>query len=181
MGYQVIASESMFEGKVFDVRRDQIELPDGRQFKLDLVVHPGAVALIPIDERGRVWFVRQYRHASGGELLELPAGTLESGETPEHCAARECREEIGMSPGGLEHLGGFYLAPGYSTEYLNVFLATDLRPDPSPSDTDEDIQVEKLTVSDLKELLETGGLQDAKSLAAIAMASGRIGRTSPQV
>ena len=86
-----------------------------------------------------------------------------------------------MSPGGLEHLGGFYLAPGYSTEYLNVFLATDLRPDPSPRDTDEDIQVEKLTVSDLEELLETGGLQDAKSLAAIAMASGRIGRTSPQV
>ncbi len=148
---------------------------DGRESSVDVVVHPGAVALIPIDERKQIWFVRQYRHASGGELLELPAGTLERGEPPEQCAERECQEEIGMSPGKLEHLGGFFLAPGYSTEWLGVYLASELRPDPRPGDADEAIQVEKLSLGRVTELIESGELRDAKSLAALLLAGPRLG------
>ena len=179
MGYRVMASETPFRGRVFEVRKDQVEFPDGRVASVDVVVHPGAVALIPLDERNRIWFVRQYRHSTGGELLELPAGTLEPGEPPEHCAERECREEIGMYPGRLEHLGGFFLAPGYSTEVLSVFLASELRPDPSPPDLDEEIHLEKLGLARVAELIEKRELRDAKSLAALLLAGPRLGLFKP--
>ena len=174
MAYRVTASETLFSGRVFEVRKDRVVLEDGRESSVDVVVHPGAVALIPVDSQNRIWFVRQYRHASGGELLELPAGTLERGEPPEKCAERECQEEIGMSPGKLEHLGGFFLAPGYSTEFLEVYLATELRPDPKPGDPDEEIQVEKLSFDQVVELIRNGGLRDAKSLAALTLAGPRL-------
>jgi len=175
MPYRVTASEILFSGRVFEVRKDRVVLEDGRESSVDVVVHPGAVALIPIDSQKQVWFVRQYRHASGAELLELPAGTLERGEPPEKCAERECREEIGMSPGKLEPLGGFFLAPGYSTEFLRVYLATELRPDPRPPDPDERIQVERLNLGQVVELIRNGGLRDAKSLAALTLAADRLG------
>jgi len=179
MAYRVTASETLFSGRVFEVRKDRVVLEDGRESSVDVVVHPGAVALIPVDSQKQIWFVRQYRHASGGELLELPAGTLERGEPPEQCAERECREEIGMSPGKLEHLGGFFLAPGYSTEFLQVYLATELRPDPRPGDPDEQIQVEKLSLAQVAELIANRGLQDAKSLAALTLAGDRLGLSKP--
>ncbi|MGH2619616.1 MAG: NUDIX hydrolase [Anaerolineales bacterium] len=175
MAYRVTASETLFSGRVFEVRKDRVVLEDGRESSVDVVVHPGAVALIPLDDRKQLWFVRQYRHASGGELLELPAGTLERGEPPEQCAERECQEEIGMFPGKLEHLGGFFLAPGYSTEFLEVYLATELRPDPKPRDPDEQIHVEKLSLGQVVELIGNGGLRDAKSLAALTLAGPRLG------
>lgn len=175
MTNRVTASETLFRGKVFELRRDLVVFEDGREASVDVVVHPGAVALIPIDTLKQLWFVRQYRHASGGELLELPAGTLERGEPPERCAERECQEEIGMSPGKLELLGGFFQAPGYSTEFLQVYLATDLRPEPKPRDLDEQIQVEKLSLEQVVKLIENGGLRDAKSLAALTLAGPRLG------
>jgi len=175
MAYRVTASETLFSGRVFEVRKDRVVLEDGRETSVEVVVHPGAVALIPVDSQKQIWFVRQYRHASGAELLELPAGTLERGEPPEECAERECQEEIGMSPGKLEHLGGFFLAPGYSTEFLEVYLATELRPDPKPRDPDEQIQVERLSLGRVVELMGNGGLRDAKSLAALALAGDRLG------
>jgi len=178
MAYRVIASEILFSGRVFKVRKDHVVLEDGRESSVDVVVHPGAVALIPVDSVNQLWFVRQYRHASGGELLELPAGTLERGEAPEECAERECQEEIGMSPGRLEHLGGFFLAPGYSTEFLEVYLASELRPGPRPPDADEQLQVEKLSLGRVAELLRRGELRDAKSLASLTLAGQRLGLPS---
>ena len=179
MGTRVTASETLYRGKVFDLRKDQIVFEDGRESSVELVVvHPGAVALIPVDELEQIWFVRQYRHASGGELLELPAGTLEPGEPPEQCAQRECQEEIGMFPGKLEHLGGFFLAPGYSTEYLEVYLASELRPGPRPPDADEQLQVEKLSLGRIAELIRRGELRDAKSLASLTLAGQRLGLPS---
>jgi len=178
MAYRVTASETLFSGRVFEVRKDRVVLEDGRESSVDVVVHPGAVALIPVDELEQIWFVRQYRHASGGELLELPAGTLEPGEPPEQCAQRECQEEIGMFPGKLEHLGGFFLAPGYSTEFLEVYLASELRPGPRPRDPDEQIQVEKLSLGRVAELIRRGELRDAKSLASLTLAGQRLGLPS---
>lgn len=169
MKFKTLKSETVYEGKAFDVRREQLLLPDGKKTQFDLVVHPGAVTLIPIDAQGRVLFIRQYRHAVGKELLELPAGTLEAGEEPEACASREVREETGMSAGKLTKVGEFYLVPGYSTEYMYIYLASNLQPDPLPGDDDEFITVEAFTLDKLPDLIRQGVLQDAKSLAALTL------------
>ena len=167
MKFELLKSEPIYQGRAFNVRRDSLLTPGGLEVKLDIIEHIGAVTILPIDEEGQVWFVRQYRHASGKVLLELPAGTLNPGEAPEACAAREVREEIGMAAGRLQKLGSFYLAPGYSTEYMHVFLALDLRPDPLPSDEDEYLSVEKIPAAHLMEQVAAGEIQDGKTLAAL--------------
>jgi ADP-ribose pyrophosphatase len=175
MAIDVLSSEIVFEGKIFDVRVDRLRLADGHETRIDLVIHSDAVTMVPIGEDGSIWFVRQYRHATGGHLLELPAGTLEQEEDPASTAARECREEIGMAPDRLENLGGFFLAPGYSNEYMHVFLATDLKPDPLVPDADEVIEIEKLTVQEVKAQISEGGFQDAKTLACLQLAEAKLG------
>ena len=170
MEFKTLKSEIVYEGKAFDVRREQLLLPDGKTTWFDIVIHPGAVTLIPIDTLGRILFVRQYRHAVGKELLELPAGTLNAGEEPAACALREVREETGMSAGKLEKVGEFYLVPGYSTEYMHLYLASDLQVDPLPGDEDEFITVEAIPLDALPDLISQGVLQDAKSLAALSLA-----------
>jgi ADP-ribose pyrophosphatase len=116
MEFELIESEIVYPGRAFTIRRDLVRLPDGRTTKFDIVEHHGSVVLIPMDDKGNLLFVRQYRHAAGLDMLELPAGTLDEGELPEVCAARELREETGQAARNLEYLGGFFLAPGYSTE-----------------------------------------------------------------
>ena len=175
MTIEVVSSQVAFEGKVFDVRIDQVRLSDGHETQIDLVIHSGAVTFIPKDDDGAIWFVRQYRHATGGYLLELPAGTLEQGEHPADTAARECREEIGMAPGRLQELRGFYLAPGYSNEYMHLFLATELVPDPLPRDPGEIIEIEKLSAQEIRAQIRGGGFQDAKTLAALQVAEIKLG------
>ena len=170
MSFKTIQSKSVYQGKVFDVRQDQVELPDGHLTALDVVEHNGAVTLIPIDEQGQIWFVRQYRHPAQDELLELPAGTLENNEDPEKCAHREVREEIGMSVGRLEKIGEFFMAPGYSTEYMYVYLARELSPAPLPGDEDEFLQVEKFPIEKVFEMAEQGQFKDSKTLAALYLA-----------
>ena len=170
MPYHVLSSETVFQGKVFAVRIDQIEKPSGQTMRVDVVEHQGAVVLVPIDEEGKIWFVQQYRHPTGKWLLELPAGTLDSEEDPETCAVRECREEIGMSPGQLIPLGGTFLAPGYSTEYLHFFLAKDLQTAPLLPDHDEDLSIKRLTWDEAMDRIARGELEDAKSLAGLFLA-----------
>lgn len=167
MAYPVELSETVYRGRAFTVRKDRVRLPDGGAAQLDIVEHVGAVTIVPVDEQGQIWFVRQYRHATGQELLELPAGTLEPGEAPEVCARREIREEIGMRAGVLRKLGEFYLAPGYSTEYMHVFLATGLVPDPLPGDADEFLSIVRLPLTEVDHLVEAGEIQDGKTLAGI--------------
>jgi ADP-ribose pyrophosphatase len=123
-----------------------------------------------MDAEGRILFVRQYRHATGKELLELPAGTLDVGELPENCALREIREETGFAAGKLIKLGEFFLAPGYSTEYMVVYLATELHPDPLPGDLDEFITLEPIPIDQAYNFALSGEIQDGKSLAALLLA-----------
>jgi ADP-ribose pyrophosphatase len=151
-----------------------VRFPNGHAADMDIVDHPDSIGLVPIDDQGRIWFVRQYRHPPGEFLLELPAGTLAAGEDPGTCAVRECREEIGMSPGRLTALGDCYLAPGYSTECMHFYLAEDLAPAPLPPDADEVLQIERLTIDEVDERLRTGGLPDAKSVAGLHLALGRL-------
>lgn len=169
MAFELLNSEIVYPGRAFTIRRDRLRLPDGRETKLDIVEHVGSVVIVPVDNEGNLLFVRQYRHAAGLDLLELPAGTLNEGEAPEACARREIREETGMAAGRLELLGGFYLAPGYSTEYMHVYLATDLYPAPLAADADEFLAVEKIPLTEAFAMPARGLLPDAKSLAAFLL------------
>jgi ADP-ribose pyrophosphatase len=176
--YKQVGTEYVFHGKVFEVRVDQVEVPTGDQRRVDIVEHGGSVAIVPIDGHGRIWLVRQYRHPAGAELLELPAGTLEDGEDPMACARRESQEEIGMAPGHLEYLGACYLAPGYSTERMEFYLATDLGASALPGDEHERLQVVRLPVANAFERLMRGEFSDVKTIAGITLALARIGRLS---
>jgi ADP-ribose pyrophosphatase len=170
MSFKLLKSEIVYPGRAFTIRRDTLRMPDGRETSFDIVEHVGSVIILPLDADGNLIFVRQYRHAAGLDLVELPAGTLDKGEAPEDCATREVREETGMAAGKLESLGGFYLAPGYSTEYMYVYLATDLRHNPLEADADEFLTVERFPLSEALAMSERGEIQDAKSLAAILLA-----------
>lgn len=170
MPFELLRSEILMKGRAFTIRRDYLKTPDGRETKFDIVDHGGSVILLPIDGEGNLLFVRQYRHAAGVDLLELPAGTRDGDEPFEECAAREIREETGMEAGTLTHIGSFYLAPGYSTEYMGVFLATDLRHNPLEADDDEFLSVEKISIKQALEMAERGGMPDAKTLAALLLA-----------
>jgi ADP-ribose pyrophosphatase len=174
MNYRVMHTERIFQGKVFTVRIDQVEKPSGETIRVDVVEHHGAVVLIPVDDVGRIWFVQQYRHPTGKWLLELPAGTLEPEEEPDACAVRECQEEIGMFPGQLIPLGGAFLAPGYSTEYLYFYLAKDLRKAPLTPDHDEDLKIKRLTWDEAANRIAQGELEDAKSLAALFLVRDQL-------
>jgi len=151
--FEFLRSETLMKGRAFTIRRDYLKTPDGRETRFEIVEHGGSVVIIPVDAEGNLLFVRQYRHAAGMDMLELPAGTRDGDEPFEDCAAREIREETGMEAGTLKHVGSFYLAPGYSTEYMGVFLATGLKHNPLEADDDEFLTVEKIPV---KEALANG-------------------------
>jgi ADP-ribose pyrophosphatase len=167
MPFEKMNSEIVYQGRVFDVRKDQVRLPDGRVVQIDLIEHRGAVTIVPLDSDGQIWFIRQYRHPANQELLELPAGVMDEGEAPEISALRELREEIGMAARKLRRIGEFFLAPGYSTEYMYVYLAEDLYPSPLSPDLDEVIQIEKTPIDQVGSLIINGQVQDAKSLASL--------------
>lgn len=171
---KTLESKTVYQGPLFDVRRDQVELDEGHVRSYEVVEHPGSVTIVPVDDSGQLWFVRQYRHAIGMELLEFPAGTLEGGEEPADCAAREAREEIGMRPDQLDYLGEVYLAPGYSGERSLLFLARALEPDPLSPDSDEELKVAKADIGQVYDWIASGELQDAKTLSALLLALPQI-------
>jgi ADP-ribose pyrophosphatase len=168
--FEFIRSEVLMKGRAFTIRRDYLKTPDGRETKFEIVEHGGSVVIVPVDADGNMLFVRQYRHAAGMDMLELPAGTRDGDEPFDKCAAREIREETGMEAGKLTYVGSFYLAPGYSTEYMGVFLATDLKHNPLEADEDEFLSLEKIPVKEALKMAERGEMPDAKSLAALLMA-----------
>ena len=169
MTFELLRSETLLQGRVFRIRRDTLKTPDGRETKFEIIEHGGSVIVVPVDEHGDMYFVRQYRHAAGKYLLELPAGTRDGDEPYEACAAREIREETGMEAGKLQKVGEFFLAPGYSSEFMEVYLATDLKHNPLEADEDECLTVEKYPLRQAIEMAERGEMPDAKSLAALLM------------
>ena len=170
MPFELLKSEILMKGRAFTIRQDHLKTPDGRETKFEIIEHSGSVVIIPIDENGNVLLVRQYRHATGQDLLELPAGTLDDNEAPETCAAREIREETGMAAGNLTKLGEFYLAPGYSDEFMVVYLATELSDNPLNPDDDEFLSLESVPIAEAIRMAERGEIPDAKSLAALFLA-----------
>lgn len=174
MPFELLKSETLMKGRAFAIRRDTLKTPDGHETKFEIIEHGGSVVIIPVDENGNVLLVRQYRHATGQDLLELPAGTLDDNESPEICAAREIREETGMAAEKLTKLGEFFLAPGYSTEFMVVFLATGLSHNPLEADADEFLSVKPVSVKEAFEMAQKGAMPDAKSLAALFLAKSYL-------
>jgi ADP-ribose pyrophosphatase len=168
--FDTLGSEHIYTGRAFGVRRVLVRLPDGKEKYYDLVDHARAITLVPVDDLGNIYFVRQFRIGSNSDLLELPAGLVEPGENPDDTAGREIREEIGMAAAHLLKLGEVFLAPGYSTEFLAIYLATGLYPAPLQADADEFLQVEAIPVSQAMLMAESGAIQDAKTLAALFLA-----------
>lgn len=171
---ETIHSEPKYQGRAFSVRKDRIRLPNGHETDRDIVEHRGAVTIVPIDDDDIVWLVQQYRQAAGKMILEFPAGTLEAKETPYQCACREIQEEIGLAAGQLQKLGQFYMSPGYSTEFMHVYLAKQLSPSALPCDVDELLTVKKFPVSELVDMALSGQIDDAKTLAALYLAKSFI-------
>jgi ADP-ribose pyrophosphatase len=174
MPFKHLHTEIFYQGRVFSVQHILISLPDGTQKTYDLVGHNGSVTLVPIGDRGEIYFVRQYRIGAGKSLLELPAGVLEEGEDPASGAAREVREEIGMAARQLVKIGEFYMTPGYSDEFLTIFLATGLYPSPLQADADEFLELEIIPASKAFVMAETGEIADGKTLAALLLAKPHI-------
>jgi ADP-ribose pyrophosphatase len=172
---RVLKSQTLFQGRTLSLRLEQVELKPGLSTAIEVVDHVGAVTVLPVDEAGNIWFVRQYRHPVRQWLLELPAGTLRAGEDPLEGAGRELQEEIGMRAGRMEPLLTFWLAPGYSSEFMRIYLAGELSPSALPQDEDEMITVEKVPAAQAVAMALDGRLDDAKSIVAILAAARRLG------
>jgi ADP-ribose pyrophosphatase len=158
------------------VSRERVTLPNGRTVELDIVHHPGAAAVVPFTGEREVLMIRQYRHAAGGEILEVPAGKLDPGESPEACAARELAEEAGQRAGRIEKLGWIWTTPGFTDERIHLFAAFELAPVPRRPDDDEVIEVTRMRLEDALAAVWSGVVNDAKSCLALVHAARRLGQ-----
>ena len=172
------ASRTVFTTKLFKVKNIDIPLPDGKIKTYDLVDIQNAITVLPMDDEGYVYLVEQYRIGAGKTLLELPAGKIEQDEDPLEAARRELREEIGMDAAEIKSLGNFYMSPGYANEYMYCFLATGLYPAPLAPDADEFINVKKVHLTQVIELVNNGKLADSKTLAVLMLAQTHIHKTA---
>jgi ADP-ribose pyrophosphatase len=158
------------------VQTERVVLPNGNAVELDIVRHPGAAAVVPFVSDGEVLLIRQYRHAAGGTILEVPAGKLDAGELPLACAARELEEEAGCRAGRLVELGWIWTTPGFTDERIHLFAAFDLEPVPLRHDPDEVIETLRVGLDEALRLVWRGELNDAKSALALLHAARHLGR-----
>ncbi|MBN1188410.1 MAG: NUDIX hydrolase [Dehalococcoidales bacterium] len=169
MTEEVISSRTIFEGRILKLRVDTVRTIDGRESTREVVEHSPCIAVVPVDGHGNVLLVRQYRQAIGKELLEVPAGGIDEGETPEEAVIREMQEETGYRPRKTVRLAGFYLTPGFSDEYLHLFLSTDLVPGRLHAEDTPGIELVPVPVADIPALLASGKIEDSKTYAGLLM------------
>ena len=167
MEEQTLATEKIYQGRRITLRVDRVMLPSGRETTREIAGYPNSVGVVVLDENDNVILVRQYRHAVGKTLLEIPAGGMEDGENPRESALRELEEETGYTAGSIKEIGGAYAAPGYSTEFLHIYLATDLKAGPSRNDEDEYIEVTPVPLQNVMQLIRSGELCDGKSIIGL--------------
>jgi len=162
-----LSSQQLYRGRAVNLRMDTVEKSDGKTTTREVVEHSNCVAVVVVDDQGNVLLVRQYRYPVGKFLLEIPAGGIDPNEEPIDCVRRELQEEIGYFPQKIEELGGFYSVPGYGTEYLHCYLATDLVPSRLIAEDSEGIEVVRVPISKITQLITSGEICDAKSIAAL--------------
>jgi ADP-ribose pyrophosphatase len=164
-----IFSQQIYQGSTISLKEDLVELSDGQQAVREVVKHSDVVAMVPIDNQDNVLLVKQFRYSIGKQLLEIPAGGIEPGEQPLNAVRRELQEEIGYLPGKIVRLGGFYAVPGYGTQYYHCYLTTDLKPSQLTAEDTKSIEVIKTPLRQLKQLITSGRIGDAKSTAALLL------------
>lgn len=171
---EIITTKTIYKGKIFDVSLDRIR--EGEiEYDREIVLHNGSAVVIPVFSDNSVALVKQYRHAAGKYLLEIPAGSLEKNEVPEIAARRELEEEIGVTAGKLEKLAEFYVSPGFLSEKMFVFLATDLTETVQNLEDDEFLEIEKITLEQALEMLRKNEIEDAKTIVGLLLAGARFG------
>lgn len=166
---RVIRSQRAYEGRIANLRIDSVVLPDGRHAVREIVEHRPVVAIVPVDGTGDVVMVEQFRLATGSGMLEIPAGGMDPGESPESAAQRELQEETGLRAGRMERLLGFFPSPGFLTEYVHVFLAEGLTQSRLPADEDEDIEVRRIPLEEALTMALAGEIEDAKTIVGLLL------------
>ena len=171
MSAECLASERVFKGKVFSVDRDTVKMPNGRTVTVDVVRHSKSVVIVPVPEPGKVILIRQYRYAVNAYLWELPAGSVDDGETPEQAARRECHEEIGLVPSTVIRLSALLPTPGYCDEEMIFFRVSGLDTSDEQAHVDEDEDIESRTVDlrDAREMVRRGEITDMKTLVGLSL------------
>ncbi len=164
---KTLSSKLIYDGRAVKLRADTVKMPGGRETTREIVEHSDCVAIVAIDADDNVLLVSQFRQAVGKELLEIPAGGIDPGEDPVTTVCREMQEETGYLPKKVERLGGFYSTPGYCTEYLYLYLATDLTPGQLYAEDTESIELVRVPVSEIPSLIASGRICDAKSIAGL--------------
>lgn len=170
---KLLERRAAYEGRMLHVYSDRVEI-GGRETTREVVLHPGACAILPVTEKKEILFVRQYRYAAEETLLEIPAGKIDPGEAPDVCAARELTEETGFRAERLRKLGAVFTTPGFCNEKIHLYLADRLVPAHQHLDTDEFLDVVKIPLDEALEMIGNGEISDAKTLAAFAIAAGRL-------
>jgi len=163
-------TKTIYKGRVLDLTLEEARLPNGQVVNLEMIRHPGAAAVVPVREDGRVVMIRQYRHAAGGTIYEIPAGRLDGGEAPIDCAKRELREEAGCEAARWVKLGAIFTTPGFTDEKIHLFLAEDLTPVPQDLEKDEVIEVVEHPLAELTGMIARGMVIDGKTICALMLA-----------
>ena len=174
-GEPTVESKVVYEGRILDLRVDTVRLPSGRLTTREIAEHSDSVCMVPLDTEGNVLLVRQYRKSVESDLLEVPAGGIEGDEAPEEAVLRELQEEVGHTAGKLQHLAGFWVSPGWCTEYMHAYLTTELSPASLDADFDEDITVVRVPLIQTMDLIGRGEIQDAKSIVSLLLAMRLLG------
>lgn len=164
---KTVSSQVVYEGRAVKLRLDTVLTADARQTTREIVEHADCIAVVAVDANDNILLVKQFRKSVEKELLEIPAGGIESGEDPVATVQREMQEETGLLPRKIERLGGFYIAPGYSTEYIHLYLATDMIPSPLTAEDTEGIQLVPVAKDQIPRLIASGTLCDSKSIAGL--------------
>jgi len=166
-GEKVTSSRPIYDGNVVHLRIETVRTPDGHEYEREVIRHNGAVALIPLEPDGTVILVRQFRSGADGDLLEIPAGTLNPGEERLDCARRELQEEIGFYPEKLTKIGDFWVAASYTSERITIYLAENLRPSRLPADADENIELVRMPLKEALRMVDSNEITDAKTLIGL--------------
>jgi len=173
---QKISSEMIYRGKILNLRVDTVRLPNGNQSRREVVEYSGAVAIVALVNDDEVLMVRQFRYPAGREFIEIPAGKLEPGEMPLDCAKRELWEETGARAGKWEELCTFYSTPGFSTEKMHLFIASDLSFEEQHLDEDEFVELQKVSLNNALQMIREGKIYDAKTIVGILAAKDALGK-----
>ena len=162
--------KNLFNGRVLTLNLERAFLPDGREVDLEIIRHPGGACALPVFEDGSIVLIRQYRHAAGGMIWEIPAGRIDDNEGPEACARRELREEAGIEAGAMEKIGELFTTPGFCTELLHIYLATQLNQCAHEPEDDEYIETMRVPFAKALDMVFSGEIRDSKTMIALLLA-----------